>query len=171
MKRLTRKNHDLGSDGRRETVDKLSEKPYGWLDRRRWTIQLLEEAIGQARDMSRAKGGRGHDKQSRLEWTKTLSRLLEIYAAELKDLKGELWSRSLELASPLADNTMAFERRFQQLLLEPWQPENLELTCEDCGVSSIFVQKCSIYNGEDNEDHILCGSCYAKRKAQAPKEE
>lgn len=168
---MTRKKHDSGSDGKRETVDKPLEKPYGWLDKRRWTIQLLEEAIGQARDMSRAKGGRGHDQESRLEWTKTLSKLLELYAGELRDIKGELWGRDLELGSPLVDNTMGFERRFQQRLLEPWTPKDLELTCEDCGISSMYVAECSIWNGEDDEDHVLCGSCYAKRKASEPKEE
>ena len=171
MNGLTRKKRDSSSDEMQKTVDKLSVKPFGWLDRRRWAIQLLEEAIAQAREMSRAKGGRGHDKQSRLEWTKALSKLLELYAGELKDIKGELWGRNLELGSPLADNTMEFERRFQQRLLEPWTPKDLELVCEDCGVSSVYVAECSIFNGEDDEDHVLCGSCYAKRKANEPKEE
>jgi len=55
------------------------KKPFGWLDRRRWALQILEGQIEQAKEMSTAKGGRGHDKKSRLEWTKTLMKLLELY--------------------------------------------------------------------------------------------
>jgi hypothetical protein len=174
---LGEKNLESGLDHDSKSVDKAVEKPFGWVGRRRWALQVLEEAIENAREMASAKTGRGHDSSSRLEWSKTLMRLLELYDGQLTEIKNHIWghtgpgSDKDEVAD--SDNGfIEFERLFQGIVLESWTSEHLKLKCVDCGVSSQQVSEQAVYKTAYDYDHLnLCPDCYAKRKAAEPPEE
>ena len=176
MNCLSRKRNESGLDGRPETVDKALEKPFGWVGRRRWALQVLEKAIENAREMANAKTGRGHDSSSRLEWSKTLMRLVELYDSQLSAIKRHIWGNTdaggnVEPCD--SDNGFVeFERLFQNNVLTPWTSEDLKLRCVDCGVSSENVSEQTVYKTEYDYDHLnLCPACYSKRKAEEPEEE
>jgi hypothetical protein len=163
---LARKRVDSGSDGQPESVGKDAGKLFGWIDRRRHTLEILEEQIEQAREMATAKTGRGHDKTSRLEWSKTLLRLLELYAQELDTMKRYLHGDPTPGAGdePCDDSNgfVEFERLFQSVVVHPWGPKDLELECNDCGKSSKDVSEKYV---EDKDEHMnLCSDCYEKRQ-------
>ena len=173
---MTEEKHESGSNGELESVGKVSEKPFGWIDRRRWTLQVLEEAIENTTEMTKARTGRGHDSASRLEWTKTLMKLLELYNNQLSAIKVHLWGHTGPGANDepcdSSNGFVEFERLFQNNVLTPWSSEDLNLKCVDCGVSSQEVSEKTVYKTAYIYDHLdLCPACYAKRKAEEPEED
>ena len=147
-----------------ESVDKASRKPpgLGWLDRQRWLLEVLEEAIENARAESQAKTGRGRDNASRLEWTKTLHRLLETYEYQLEAIKRHLYG-TYEIGEPgeKQDRLIEFERKFNTFVAKPWKADDLKLRCGDCGAISEDVHQ----HHFRNEDLQLCDQCNQKRQA------
>ena len=74
------------SKGTAETVKEVQEKPSinGFLDHARQSLQILDQSIADAQQMSHVKTGRGHDNESRLEWTRELRNLLELRNSTLQ---------------------------------------------------------------------------------------
>jgi len=172
---LSRERHELGPNSTKECARKPHGKSevYGWLDRRRRVLEILEEAIENAREESQAKTGRGRDNASRLEWTKTLHRLLETYGSELESIKHHIWGNpslgNVDEPGEALNGLVEFERSFQRGVLDPWDREDLQLECEDCGRSSEEVTNRSFpsewIDGKytEGEDVDLCDECYQKR--------
>ena len=140
---------------------------FGWLDRHRRILEFLEEAIENAREMSQARTGRGHDNASRLGWTKTLMRLVEVYDTHLGIVKYHIWGASRE-PGEVTNGLVEFERAFQRLVLDPWKRDDLKLECEDCGK---LAEQVSNYEFEvedfKTEGHNLCPRCYEKRQKES----
>lgn len=106
-------------------------RPFGWLDRRRWVLEISEEAIKNAREMIKAKTGRGHDSESRLEWSKILVKLLETYDSQLSAIRRHLWGNTDKADSDEPgvsgeEGFIEFEKDFQKFLLTPWNQERLK---------------------------------------------
>jgi hypothetical protein len=100
-------------------------------------LEILEEAIENARKEAQAKKGRGHDNASRLEWTKTLHRLLETYDLQLERIKHHVRGNpklgNADEPGNCDNSLVEFERRFQTCVLDSWTTEDLKLECQDCG--------------------------------------
>jgi len=176
LKELTEKQKESSSDDASRSVSKMPEKPFGWIDRRRWTLQVLEEAIENAREMAMAKTGRGHDSSGRLEWSKTLMKLVELYDSQLSAIKRHIWGNTdaggNDEPCDSSNGFIEFERLFQNNVLTPWTSQDLNLKCVDCDVSSQQVSEQAVYKTAYDYDHLnLCPDCYAKRKAEEPEEE
>jgi hypothetical protein len=71
---LEQNNSKINSNGSTVTTQEAQEKPSinGFLDHARQTLQILDQSIADAQQMSQTKTGRGHDNDSRLEWTREL---------------------------------------------------------------------------------------------------
>ena len=174
---MSQERRESGPDSTKECAGKPRGKSgvYGCLDRRRRVLEILEEAIENAREESQAKTGRGRDNASRLEWTKTLHRLLETYGSELESIKRHIWGNPGlgETGEPGEDanGLVEFERSFQRCVMDPWRPDDLKLECEDCGRSSEEVTSRSFpsewIDGKytEGKDEDLCDECYEKRIA------
>jgi len=166
---VRRKKAGIGSDPMCKSRRKVSGKVqvFGWLDRHRRILEFLEEAIENAREMSQARTGRGHDNASRLEWTKAMMRLIEVYDAQLHSVKRHIWGATGE-PGEVTNGAVEFERDFQRLVLDPWTQEDLKLECEDCGTLSEDV---SNYEFElenfETERHDLCPRCYSRRRQES----
>jgi hypothetical protein len=168
---------DLGSVDGGESAGKVSGKVgnYGWLDRRRYILTVLEEQIEAARLESQSRTGRGRDNKSRLEWAKNLLRLLEMYDAQLETIKRHIHGNTTpgagEEPGQQANGLIEFERRFQNAVQNPWGPESLKLKCVDCGKLSEEVSECQVPGetellGKKFQDSVwlnLCSNCYEKR--------
>ena len=170
---MSQTEHDLSSGSKNESAGKSrTKRPInGWLDRRRRMLEVLEEAVENARKEAQAKKGRGHDNESRLEWTKTLHRLLETYDLQLERIKHHLWGNpargDIDEPGNCDNGIVEFERSFQHCLLDPWTSSDLKLKCEDCGTLS---EEVSTRTGryQDEKDRELCDKCYGKRTAKEP---
>lgn len=168
---MRRKKAGIGSDPMCKSRRKVSGKVrvFGWLDRHRGILEFLEEAIENAHEMSQARTGRGHDNASRLEWTKAMMRLIEVYDAQLHSVKRHIWGATGE-PGEARNGLIEFERMFQGCVLDPWTPEDLKLECEDCGASREDVSNHEFeLENYETEEHDLCPRCYAKRKEKSSK--
>lgn len=144
----------------------------GYLDRLRENVEVLDEAIANARVMSKKNG----KDANALQWTKTLRDLVELRNATLASIKVHLLGRHEtgsmnEPGDVYAGNEeVEFERAFQRFL-SPWTLDDLKLRCEDCGQVSDNVSN-RIFDARwfgskllPTEYHNLCPDCYCKRKA------
>ena len=142
----------------------------GYLDGLRENVEVLDEAIANARAMSKAR--KGSDNRVALQWAKTLRDLVELRNTTLSNIKVHLLGRD-ETGSAIepADyydgkSEVMFERDFQTFLA-PWTREDLKLKCEDCGTLSDEVStRAGRY--QDEKDRELCDKCYEKRTAKEP---
>jgi hypothetical protein len=144
------------------------------LDRQRETLAALDEAIENARAMSKA--GKGKDGHGALQWSKQLLNLIEQRDSTLTNIKCHLLGRD-ETGTPTepadyydGNGNVMYERDFKTFLA-PWTHEDLKLTCVDCGKDSedVFTRRfpaAEYY--EDDEFFDLCTKCYTKRKKQQP---
>jgi hypothetical protein len=153
-----------------------SKKLNGYLDRQRETLAALDEAIENARAMSKAgKGKKGKGDHEALQWSKQLLNLVAQRSSLLADIKCHLLGRD-ETGTPTepggfydGNPQVMYERDFETFLA-PWTQEDLKLTCEDCNKHSedVSTRHFSIpreyYN--DDEYYDLCTKCYGKRAAK-----
>ena len=137
----------------------------GYLDRLRENLDVLDEQIEHAREMSKTKDA------SALQWAKTLRDLVELRNTTLEKIKGHLLGRgeSGVVKEPPDcwddDSQIMFERWFKSQI-KSWT--DLKLTCKDCGKSSEQVST-RLFSHVGGCDRIhLCKECYEKRK---PKQE
>jgi hypothetical protein len=154
----------------------LGKKPFGYLDRLRQNLEVLDEAIERVRLVSKGKG-RGEDRVA-LQWVKVLRDLVEQRNGTLAEIKAHLLGRDQTGAvrDPPeyygSDFQIMFERDFRNFL-DPWSESDLKLRCEDCGVESedvcpeLFTKEVPLGVGDitttENEYHNLCSRCYEKR--------
>jgi hypothetical protein len=172
---LGRKESNSASKSEEDSVDKMRENMQfnSWLSRRGHILRVLEESIEQARNESQAKVGRGRDNASRLEWSRTLIRLLELYDEQLEAVKRHLYGSSMPGAGTepgqMKDGLINFERQFLATVQMPLTLDSLKGICQDCGTTSILVKGYylpikSKDGSKHNEDVDLCPKCYEKRK-------
>jgi len=155
----------------------LTDKKFkGYLDRLRENVETLDEAIENARVMSKAE--KGADSRTALQWAKTLRDLVELRNATLASIKVHLLGRDEtgavnEPPDSWDENPqIMFERWFRDQL-SPWTEQDLELECSDCKVSSDEVRNRHFPGKYENymevksaEDIDLCPNCYTKRQAK-----
>jgi hypothetical protein len=158
----------------------------GYLDRLRGNLEVLDEAIANARKMSKP-ARKGADKAAALQWAKTLRDLVELRSTTLDRIKGHLLGRNETGAIKEPENAwdknpqIMFERYFKSQL-SPWTEQDLKLECEDCGLESedvfsrSFEKQVPLGIGDmmttETEHRDLCPNCYTKRqtkKAEAPR--
>lgn len=147
-------------------------KPFGYLDRLRENLEVLDEAVANARKQSKPKGK--SEKALALQYGKLVRDLIQERNVTLTALKSHLLGRS-EVGTPNepndvygANEQVEFEREFHKQL-KPWTIKDLELECEDCAKSS---QEVTNYRFPDPsgrwatyEYHDLCEACNQKRLA------
>jgi hypothetical protein len=154
----------------------LPGKPFGYLDRLKQNLEVLDEAIERVRSVNKGRGGR--EDRVALQWVKLLRDLVEQRNATLAEIKAHLLGRDETGAvrDPPdyyeGDFQIMFEREFRNLL-EPWRESDLKLRCENCGVESedvdpqLFSKEVPMGVGDltttENEYHNLCSKCYEKR--------
>jgi hypothetical protein len=126
----------------------------GFLDHARLTLQVLDQSIADAQQMSQAKTGRGHDNESRLEWTRELRNLLELRNSTMTEIKHHMLGRDYETGQfSEPEDVWQFERDFHKYVTsEPWTQDDLELECEECHKSSLEVEEYDF----DDEKRKLC---------------
>lgn len=150
----------------------------GYLDRLRENLEVTDEQITNAREMSRNKA---LDSRSRLQSIKILRDLVEQRNMIMSNIKAHLLGRDAtgavkEPASFYEGNSMVeFERNFKRFLT-PWTTEDLKIKCEDCDVESENVSTRSIQKEvpmnltkdlttTETEHHDVCSKCYEERLA------
>ena len=135
----------------------------GYLDRLRENLDVLDEQIEHAREMSKTKDA------SALQWTKTFRDLVELRNVTLEKIKGHLLGRAEsgvvnEPDDCWDDNSQVMYERLFNSHMSPWTMEDLKLTCKDCGAKSEQVQ-CHLFSRSGGCDRInLCHDCFEKRK-------
>jgi hypothetical protein len=115
------------------------KQPFGYLDRLRENLEVLDEAIANARKQSKLKAK--NEKALALQYSKLLRDLVVERNVTLTAIKGVLLGRS-EVGTVnepndvyISNEQIEFERAFHNQL-KPWTVQDLELECEDCGKSS-----------------------------------
>jgi hypothetical protein len=155
----------------------LTDKKFrGYLDRLRENLEVVDEAIVNARKMSKGKGKA--EKAAALQWAKTLRDFVELRGTTLANIKAHMNGRDetgvVHEPPDLYDENpqVEFERCFRNLMT-PWTPNDLKLKCEDCGVESEDVSHHDFQEIRDShynmvaeaEDADLCPKCVEKRSA------
>ncbi|MGB9022762.1 MAG: hypothetical protein WCC94_04925 [Candidatus Bathyarchaeia archaeon] len=123
-------------------------------------------------------GKKAADEGAALQWARTLRDLVELRNQTLDRVKGHLLGRNETGAITEPENAwdknpqVMFERYFKRQL-SPWTEQDLELECEDCGLSSDevvnrhFPGKYENYvEAKSSEDIDLCPNCYTKRQGK-----
>jgi len=163
---LERNKTKSKSKGTAETVKEVQEKPSinGFLDHARQSLQILDQSIADAQQMSHVKTGRGHDNESRLEWTRELRNLIELRNSTLQSIKHHMLGRDYDTGQfSEPEDIWQFERDFHKYVTaDPWTQEDLELECEECHKSSIEVEEYDF----DDEKRKLCEPCHEKATSQ-----
>jgi hypothetical protein len=153
----------------------------GHLDRLQENLEVLDEQIATAREMSKPKGKA--EKAVALQWTKTLRDLVELRDRTLSNIKAHLLGRS-EVGTPQEpqdcwekNSEVEYERLFHNML-SPWHESDLNLKCEGCGVESEDVTSRRFPEEREGwkvvreaEDVDLCDKCYGKRLTAAAENE
>jgi ssDNA-binding Zn-finger/Zn-ribbon topoisomerase 1 len=155
----------------------LTDKKFkGHLDRLGENVDVLDEAIENARVMSKAE--KGADSRTALQWAKTLRDLVELRNTTLANIKVHLLGRDETgaITEPQdfwdSNQQVMYEREFKRQLA-PWTLEDLKLQCEDCKVESEDVEYHNFPRLEDKhwrevvpkETANLCPQCADKRAA------
>ena len=150
------------------------KKLNGYLDHLRENLETLDEQIANARTMSKRKG----EDSNALQWAKVLRDLVELRDTTLGKIKVHLLGRDETGATKEPDdvyggNAQVEYERYFRTLLSPWTRQDLELECEDCGLSSDQVVNRHFPGKYENyvevksaEDIDLCPNCYAKRQGK-----
>jgi len=140
----------------------------GYLDRLRENLEVLDEAIANARKMSKPKGK--SEKALALQYGKLVRDLVDQRNVTLTAIKAHLLGRDETGAvnepqdSYRANEQIEFERYFHDML-SPWTEDHVKLECEDCGVKSEDVSNRHISHPypKPDEYYDLCKKCYDKR--------
>ena len=146
----------------------------GHLDRLRENLEVLDEAIANARKMSKP-GNKGTDKAAALQWTKTLRDLVEVRNTTLLNIKSHLLGRD-ETGTPNEPQDVYDEdgspqveyERYFRTQLAPWTLQDLKLKCEDCSVESEETTTRHFPHEHSEDEYFdLCDKCYEKRTASS----
>jgi len=146
----------------------------GHLNRLGENVDVLDEAIANARRMSKSK----KKGDNALQWTKTLRDLIELRNTTLGNIKAHILGRDETgtITEPQdfwdSNQQIMYEREFKRQLA-PWTLEDLKLECEDCKVESEDVMYHNFPALEDKhyrdvvprEAADLCPQCAHKREA------
>jgi len=149
----------------------------GCLDRLREHLEVLDEAIVEARKLSKVrKGASGRDT---IQGLKILRDLVEQRNLTLDRIQAHLLGRDqtgaiTEPADAWDKNPQVEYERYFRNQLVPWTQNDLKLECEDCGVRSENVsnryfeeQRGPKYELlKEGEAVNLCSKCYHKRNEQ-----
>jgi hypothetical protein len=144
---------------------------HGFLDHLRENLEILDEQILNAREMSKKEDA------TALQWAKTLRDLVDLRNVTLEKIQAFLLGRSevgtveepMDVFSSDTHPLTCFERKMHDYLAKPWTVEALKTKCEKCGTESettVTHQFDKYYTDNnyrkyiqyDNQD--LCDGCY-----------
>jgi hypothetical protein len=147
----------------------------GYLDHLRENLEILDEQIENAREMSKSK-----DKGANaLQWVKVLRDLIDLRNVTLDKIKAHLLGRDetgtveepMETYSSDNHPLTLFERKVHDFLADPWTVADLKIECEKCGKDEettktrtfgrFYVDK-DWRNYIEPPDQDLCSVCYEK---------
>ena len=146
---------------------------HGFLDHLRENLEILDEQIENAREMSKSK----EKTDNSLQWAKTLRDLIELRNATMDKIKAHLLGRDetgtvkepLDFHSPQSHPLTLFERQVHDCLATPWTVERLKIKCAKCGIESDstrtrtferFYTTNNYGQSIQYKDRDLCDSCY-----------
>ena len=148
---------------------------HGFLDHLRENLQILDEQIENAREMSKSK----EKTDNSLQWAKTLRDLIQLRNETLDKIKSHLLGRDetgtvkepLNFHSSQTHPLTLFERQVHDFLDKPWTVESLKIKCERCGTESDSTRTRAFerfYTTNDysksiqHDDQDLCDGCYER---------